>query len=154
MKKQYNTKKRLWIIGLLNKLGLEVLDYQPQLSSKSHVQIKVKPLWYDPHGSQTLTVYVDPGYKINFKFSKHIDNRFMTETECMVAALIMGAVEEYCGPDVDVSWVPYHKSSSRGSSERPDSCYLRLSCPYLPWNPELTKIQWFSKEFLEKALAW
>lgn len=133
------SKKRDWIEGLLNALGLEVLEYQTNLVSRSHVRVKVLPMYYPGSKPQTLRIFIDPGYKINFKFSKYLDNNFQDETKCMVAGLLMTAAQEYAGPDVEVDWVTYHKASPRGSVERPDSCYMRLVCSYLPWkgSPEV-----------------
>lgn len=131
------TKRKLWLIEFLNELGLEVVHYETQTSSKSHIKMTVVPAWSPDPKPQTLVVYIDPGYKINFKFSQYLDNSFKTETECTVASLLIDVAQRYCGSDVDIEWVPYQKCSKRRSQytpkPKPDHCYLRLKCSHLPW---------------------
>ena len=113
------TKRKLWLIEFLNELGLEVVHYETQTSSKSHIKMTVVPAWSPDPKPQTLVVYIDPGYRINFKFSQHLDNSFKTETECTVASLLIDAAQRYCGSDVDIEWVPYQKCSKRRSQYTP-----------------------------------
>ena len=142
------TKRKQWLTEFLNKLGLVVVHYETQTSSKSHIKMTVVPAW-NPK-PQTLVVYIDPGYRINFKFSQYLDNSFRTEAECIVASLLMNAAQEYCGSDVDMEWVPYRKCSkhrAHGTPEpRTDYCYLRLRCSYLPWKEKpVNLIKWHSR---------
>lgn len=135
---QYRTKKRHYISSLLEKVGLEVVEFSRDLTNRKVTIVKVKTLWGPDPEYQTLKIFTDwtsRGLQVNFKFSKWLDVNFKQEglKEAMVK---LNLVKDFVGPNVNVTYTPYRRASSRSSKERPDSCYLRLTSEWgYPWNP-------------------